>query len=94
VLVNTSRGPVVDPDALERALREGRIFAAGLDVTEPEPLPADHPLVGLPNCIVLPHIASASRATRGKMAAMAAANLLAGLRGERLPTPVNPEVYD
>jgi lactate dehydrogenase-like 2-hydroxyacid dehydrogenase len=94
VVVNTSRGPVVDPAALETALREGQIFAAGLDVTEPEPLPADHPLVTLPNCIVVPHIASASKVTRGRMAAMAAANLLAGLHGERLPTPVNPEVYD
>ena len=54
----------------------------------------DHPLVGLDNCLIVPHIASASRATRGKMAEMAAANLLAGLRGERLPTPINPEVYD
>jgi glyoxylate reductase len=94
VLVNTSRGPVIDPAALERALRGGEIFAAGLDVTEPEPLPADHPLVTLPNCIVVPHVASASRVTRGKMAAMAAANLLAGLREERLPNPINPEVYD
>ena len=94
VLVNTSRGPVVDPDALTDALRDGEIFAAGLDVTEPEPLPADHPLVALPNCVVVPHIASASRVTRGKMAAMAAENLLAGLRGDRLPTPVNPEVYE
>jgi lactate dehydrogenase-like 2-hydroxyacid dehydrogenase len=93
VLVNTSRGPVVDADALTHALRTGEIFAAGLDVTDPEPLPADHALVALPNCIVVPHIASASAVTRGKMAAMAAANLLAGLRGERLPTPVNPEVY-
>ena len=94
VLVNTSRGPVVDPAALERALRDGEIFAAGLDVTEPEPLPADHPLVSLPNCVVVPHIASASRVTRDRMAEMAAANLLAGLRGERLPTPINPEVYE
>jgi lactate dehydrogenase-like 2-hydroxyacid dehydrogenase len=94
VVVNTSRGPVVDPAALETALREGQIFAAGLDVTEPEPLQDDHPLVTLPNCIVVPHIASASKVTRGRMAAMAAANLLAGLHGERLPTPVNPEVYD
>jgi len=93
VLVNTSRGPVVDHGALDAALRHGTIFAAGLDVTEPEPLPVDHPLVRLPNCVVLPHIASASRTTRGKMAGMAAANLLAGLRGERLPTPINPEVY-
>jgi lactate dehydrogenase-like 2-hydroxyacid dehydrogenase len=94
VLVNTSRGPVVDPAALEVALRDGEIFAAGLDVTEPEPLPADHPLVALPNCVVVPHIASASRVTRDRMAAMAAANLLAGVRGERLPTPINPEVYE
>lgn len=93
VLVNTSRGPVVDPAALEAALRDGQIFAAGLDVTEPEPLPADHPLVRLPNCVVVPHIASASRVTRDRMAAMAAANLLAGLRGERLPTPINPDVH-
>ncbi len=94
VLVNTSRGPVVDPEALERALRDGEIFAAGLDVTEPEPLPAGHPLVRLPNCVVVPHIASASRVTRDRMAEMAAANLLAGLRGEPLPTPINPEVYE
>ena len=94
VLVNTSRGPVVDPEALAAALSHGGIFAAGLDVTEPEPLPADHPLVQLPNCVVVPHIASASRVTRDRMAEMAAANLLAGLRGERLPTPVNPEVYE
>jgi lactate dehydrogenase-like 2-hydroxyacid dehydrogenase len=94
VLVNTSRGPVVDPEALERALVAGDIFAAGLDVTDPEPLPADHPLVRLPNCVVVPHIASATGVTRGKMAAMAAANLLAGVRDERLPTPINPEVYE
>jgi lactate dehydrogenase-like 2-hydroxyacid dehydrogenase len=94
VLVNTSRGPVVDPAALEAALRDGEIFAAGLDVTEPEPLPADHPLAALPNCVVVPHIASASRVTRDRMAEMAAANLLAGVRGARLPTPINPEVYE
>jgi phosphoglycerate dehydrogenase-like enzyme len=93
VLVNTSRGPVVDGRALFEALRDGEIFAAALDVTDPEPLPADDPLLTLENCLVVPHIASASRATRGKMAEMAAANLLAGLRGERLPTCVNPEVY-
>ncbi len=94
VLVNTSRGPVVDPAALYEALRDGTIFAAALDVTEPEPIPPDDPLLALDNCLVVPHIASASRATRGKMAAMAAANLLAGLRGERLPTPVNPEAHE
>jgi lactate dehydrogenase-like 2-hydroxyacid dehydrogenase len=94
VLVNTSRGPVVDGRALFEALRDGEIFAAALDVTDPEPIRPDDPLLTLGNCLVVPHIASASRATRGKMAEMAAANLLAGLRGERLPTPVNPEVYD
>jgi lactate dehydrogenase-like 2-hydroxyacid dehydrogenase len=93
ILVNTSRGPVVDTSALVDALRGGTIAAAALDVTDPEPLPADHPLVGMDNCLVVPHIASASRGTRGKMAEMAAANLLAGVSGKRLPTPVNPEVY-
>ena len=94
VLVNTSRGPVVDQRALFEALRDGVIFAAALDVTDPEPIVPDDPLLSLDNCLVVPHIASASRATRGKMAAMAAANLLAGVSGERLPTPVNPEVYE
>ena len=88
VLVNTSRGPVVDQAALAAALQDGTIWAAGLDVTDPEPIPMDDPLVGLDNCLIVPHIASASRATRGKMAAMAAANLVAGVRGEPLPTEV------
>jgi len=92
ILVNTARGPVVDTDALVDALRTGTIAAAALDVTDPEPLPVGHPLLGMDNCLVVPHIGSASQATRGRMAAMAAANLLAGLRGERLPNPVNPEV--
>ena len=90
VLVNTSRGPVVDQVALAKALRDGDIWAAGLDVTDPEPIPMDDPLVGLDNCLIVPHIASASRATRGKMAEMAAANLVAGVRGEPLPTEVPP----
>jgi glyoxylate reductase len=93
-VVNASRGPVVDHDALYEALRSGQLFGAGLDVTEPEPLRADHPLLTLPNCLVVPHIASASEATRDEMAEIAARNLLAGLRGGRLPNPVNPEVYD
>jgi glyoxylate reductase len=92
ILVNASRGPVVDTDALVGALRDGVIGGAALDVTDPEPLPADHPLVHMPNAIVVPHIASASVATRDKMAEMAARNLLAGIRGDRPPHLVNPEV--
>ncbi len=92
ILVNTSRGPVVDTDALVTALRDGMIAGAALDVTDPEPLPADHRLLGLPNCLVVPHIGSATRATRDRMAAMAADNLLAGVEGRPLPTQVNPEV--
>jgi glyoxylate reductase len=94
VLINTSRGPVVDQAALVEALQKGEIAAAGLDVTDPEPMPADHPLLSLPNVVILPHIGSASVATRTKMAQMAADNLIAGLRGERLPNCANPEVYD
>ena len=94
VLINTSRGPVVDHDALYEALKSKRIFAAGLDVTEPEPFPLDHPLFTLDNVIIMPHIASASTATRDKMSLMAAQNLIAGLKGERLPNCVNPQVYN
>jgi lactate dehydrogenase-like 2-hydroxyacid dehydrogenase len=90
VLVNTSRGPVVDQAALADALERDVIWAAALDVTDPEPIPMDDRLVGRDDCLIVPHIASASRATRGKMAAMAAANLLAGVRGEPLPTQVPP----
>jgi glyoxylate reductase len=94
IVINTARGPIIDHAALYDALVSGTIRAAALDVTEPEPIPADSPLVGLPNCVLVPHIASASLATRARMAEMAAANLIAGLRGERLPTCVNPEVYE
>jgi phosphoglycerate dehydrogenase-like enzyme len=93
ILINTSRGPVVDQPALVRALQEGWISAAGLDVTTPEPLPSDHPLYKLPNCVILPHIGSATRNTRRRMAERAAENLLAGLSGKRLPYCFNPEVY-
>jgi lactate dehydrogenase-like 2-hydroxyacid dehydrogenase len=93
VLINTSRGGVVDHDALHQALQSGHLFAAALDVTEPEPLPVDHPLLQLTNCIVVPHVGSASKGARERMAMMAAENLLAGLRGERLPNCANPEVY-
>jgi glyoxylate reductase len=94
ILINAARGPVVDADALVRALQEGWIARAALDVTDPEPIPAGHPLTALPNCIVVPHIASATVTARERMATMAAENLLAGLRGEPLPYCVNPKVYE
>src|SRR5215207_8933668 len=91
ILVNASRGPVVDTSALVDALRDGSILGAALDVTDPEPLPADHPLVTMPNCIVVPHTASATVQTRNAMAELAARNLLAGLRGEHPPAAVNAD---
>jgi phosphoglycerate dehydrogenase-like enzyme len=93
LLINTARGPVVDADALQRALQDGEIAGAALDVTDPEPLPADHPLLGAPNLVVIPHLGSATHATRERMADMAVENLLAGLAGERMPYCANPEVY-
>ena len=87
-LINTARGGVVDQEALRAALIEGRIAGAGLDVTDPEPLPADHPLLDAPNLLVVPHIGSATVRTRERMAAMAADNLLAALAGRRMPHPV------
>jgi glyoxylate reductase len=93
VLINTSRGPVVDSDALYSALKERRIFGAGLDVTEPEPLPKDSPLLDLDNIVIVPHIGSASKAARDQMSWMAARNLITGLKGEHLPNCVNPQVY-
>lgn len=93
ILVNTSRGPVVDQNALYQTLKSKQIFAAALDVTDPEPLPLDSPLLTLDNCVIVPHIGSASERTRDDMARLAAENLIAGLKGERLPHCVNPEVY-
>lgn len=84
-LVNVSRGPVVDTGALVDALTDGRIAGAGLDVTDPEPMPADHPLLGVESCLVVPHIASASVRTRRAMSALAVDNLVAGLRGGPMP---------
>lgn len=91
-LVNTARGPIVDTDALRRALDEGWIAGAALDVTDPEPLPADHPLLGAPNLVVAPHLGSASHETREEMADIAVDNLLAGLRGEPMRHCANPGV--
>lgn len=93
LLVNTSRGGVVDQDALYQALKSKQIFAAALDVTDPEPLPLDSPLLTLENCLIVPHIGSASEKTRDNMSRLAALNLIAGVKGERLPHCVNPEVY-
>jgi lactate dehydrogenase-like 2-hydroxyacid dehydrogenase len=91
ILINAARGPVVHTDALLQALKEGWIERAALDVTDPEPLPADHPLVDQPNCIVVPHVGSATVAARERMAIIAAENLLAGLRGGKLPHCANCE---
>jgi len=92
VFVNTARGPLVDQKALCQALRSGTIFAAGLDVTDPEPPAADEPLLQLPNVILAPHIASATVGTRNAMAEICADNLIAGLNGQDLRCWVNPEV--
>lgn len=92
ILVNTARGGVVDNMALYEALRDGTIAGAGLDVTEPEPIPVDHPLLTLPNVVISPHIGSASLDTRREMAVLAARNIVARLKGDAMPTCLNPEV--
>jgi glyoxylate reductase len=89
VLINTARGPIVDTAALYEALKSGQIASAALDVTDPEPLPADHKLLQLPNLIVAPHIASGTVTSRTQMAMMAVRNLVAGVQGEPLPFQVN-----
>lgn len=94
VLINSARGPLVDQKALAEALKAGTIFAAGLDVTDPEPPSMDDPLLKLPNVVIAPHIASATVGTRNAMAEICANNLSAGLKGEKLPAWVNPEVAD
>lgn len=94
LLINTSRGPIINQDALIKGLRDDWIAGAALDVTDPEPLPPEHPLFNLPNCLIVPHIGSATWNTRRNMAERACVNLLAGLEGQRLPYCVNPEVYN
>ena len=94
ILVNLSRGPVVDTDALQQALTKGTIAGAGLDVFDPEPVPTDHPILGLDNVVVLPHIGSASNRSRRDMHLLAARNLVVGLNGDRLEECANPEVYE
>jgi glyoxylate reductase len=87
LLVNTARGPLVDPVALADALRSGHLGGAGLDVTDPEPLPPGDPLLEAPNLLVLPHIGSATREARAAMTRLCVENLRAGLAGEPLPHP-------
>lgn len=94
ILINAARGPVINSQDLHLALSECWIAAAALDVTDPEPLPPDDPLYNLHNCLIVPHIGSATQFTRKRMAELACDNLLAGLRNERLPHSVNPEVYE
>jgi len=94
VLVNAARGLVVDHAALVKALKERWIFAAGLDASVVEPIPRNDPLLALSNCVVLPHIGSASVATRARMVDVAVDNVLAGLAGSRLPNCINPAVYE
>lgn len=94
VFINTARGPLHNSSALYQALKDGQIFAAGLDVTDPEPLPADDPLLSLSNCLIVPHIASATVSSRNGMAEIAADNLIAGLKGDPLRCWVNPEAGD
>lgn len=93
VLINTSRGGVIDPAALEWALQNNIIASAALDVFEPEPIPSDSPLLLMENVLITPHIASASVQTRNKMAHIAVDNLIAGLNGNPLPFCANPQVY-
>ncbi|NPA92647.1 MAG: D-glycerate dehydrogenase [Chloroflexi bacterium] len=88
-LINMARGPVVVTDDLVQALESGWIAGAGLDVTDPEPLPPEHPLYRLPNCLITPHIGSATHTTRRRMTELAIANLLAGLQGRPLPHQAN-----
>jgi lactate dehydrogenase-like 2-hydroxyacid dehydrogenase len=90
-LINTARGPIVDTDALAHALHAGELAGAALDVTDPEPLPGDHLLLQAPNLLVVPHVGSATVATRERMADMAVDNLLAGLAGEPMPNQVTPQ---
>jgi lactate dehydrogenase-like 2-hydroxyacid dehydrogenase len=92
-LVNIARGPLIDMEALAAALSSEVIARAALDVTDPEPIPPDHELVHMDNCLIIPHLGSASHKTRNAMGQLAVENLVAGLAGERLPACANPEVY-
>ena len=93
ILVNAARGPVVDPTALYDALKSKTIAAAALDVTSPEPIDPDDPLLTLENLVVAPHLGSSTVGTRTRMAVLAAQNLVAGMEGRPLPRCANPQIY-
>ena len=84
-MINTARGEVIDQEALVEALQKNQIYAAGLDVTTPEPLPPNHALYQAPNVLITPHIGSATEAARSAMAEICAQNIIAGLKGQTLP---------
>lgn len=94
IFINTARGAIHNEEDLIHALQNGTIWGAGLDVTNPEPMKKDNPLLTMPNAAVLPHIGSATFETRNEMADIATENIIAGLSGKRIPFPVNPEVYE
>lgn len=93
IFINTARGPIHKEKELTQALREGMIWGVGLDVTDPEPSHKDNPLLNMENAVVFPHIGSSTKETRDAMSRLAAENIIAGLKGEKIPYPVNPEVY-
>jgi glyoxylate reductase len=93
IFINAARGSIHNEEDLTEALQKGIIWGAGLDVTNPEPMRPDHPLLSMPNVCVLPHVGSATEDTRAAMSLLAAKNIVAGLKGERLPFIVNPEIY-
>lgn len=94
IFINTSRGSVHKEEDLTEALRQNIIWGAGIDVTNPEPMSKDNPLLDMDNAVVFPHIGSATVETRSEMSRCAVENIIAGLKGEPLPYPVNPEVYN
>ncbi len=94
IFINTARGAIHNEKDLIKALQDGIIWGAGLDVTNPEPMSPDNPLLTMPNAAVTPHIGSATIETRNAMAERAAENIIAGINGKRIPYPVNPEIYD